>query len=114
MLLLRLNFLPSTLCRLRNFFHYSATVPNRFILETLYVLLEMRKGGGAGSSADGLIGRLSPTVLVLLISFLKGLRGPRCPNVFLRWILTGGMDFESLGEKDTAGKDSDLLGHGLV
>ena len=53
-------------------------------------------------------------VLVLSVSFSKGLKEPRRPNVFPRWILAGGMDFENLGGRDTAGKDSDLLGHGLV
>ena len=53
-------------------------------------------------------------VLLLSVSFLKGLKRPRRPNVFLRWILTGGVDFENLGEKNTVGKNADLLGHGLV
>ena len=72
----------------------------------------MIKGGGAGNSADGLRGRLSSKVLILSVSLLKGL-GPRRPNVVL-WVLTGEMGSKSWGERDTAGKGSDLLGQGLV
>ena len=74
----------------------------------------MIKGGGAENSADGLIGRLSSKVLILLFSFSAGLKGLQRSNDFLLWILAGGMGSKSWEGRDTAGRDSDLLCHGLV